>query len=630
MSRARDLSKLGNPNIIKADENSVGFGTQVAGNPANASSSLISAGIVTAAQFFGDGSNLEGVASAGLGTAVDDTKDSIGQNIYFTNAELSINENTTVNAPDSSNIAYTQYQQVTVESGSELIIADGDSFIPDVLGIGTALQASTAGAGNGLFDTVFTDNIERADGRGAPNFPKGLTLTGVSTFTGSSSFSGNVSIGGTLTYEDVTNVDSIGVVTARNGIDINAGGLDITSGGINVTGISTFAGDTGIGEDNPDVRLHVKETIDVGYSVYNSIRPENNIFKLENPSTTANAFAGMQFRTGGGADMFFGSIQQTGNAGDLYVTNQNSPNTEIVRIKSTGQILSGNYFTSKQIGDFESSLQIQGTTGNTSSMSIFRYSADAEGSNLTLGKGRGGAGEVNKPQDGDVLGAVRFVMANNNNLTDGTSAKIQCNVDGDPGGGDYPSRLSFFTAADASNTPTERLRITRDGNLRIGTANGIAVGTNVPGAEFLASNGSELRCGLSGTGNGTQVRFYNGNGEVGSIKTNGSSTVYHTSSDYRLKENAVIISDVISKVKQLKPYTFNFKADSSIKIDGFFAHEAQEVVPYAVSGEKDAEEMQSMDYGKLTPLLTAALQEAISEIETLKTEVAALKSQLNN
>ena len=65
-------------------------------------------------------------------------------------------------------------------------------------------------------------------------------------------------------------------------------------------------------------------------------------------------------------------------------------------------------------------------------------------------------------------------------------------------------------------------------------------------------------------------------------------------------------------------------------MDGFFAHEVQEVVPHAVSGKKDDEQMQSMDYGKLTPLLTAALQEAISEIETLKTEVAALKSQLNN
>ena len=230
MSRARDLSKLGNPNVIVADTERVGFGTQVPENAANASSSLISAGIVTAAQFFGDGSNLEGVASAGLGTAVDDTKDSIGQNIYFTNAELSINTNTTVNAPDTSNIAYTQYQQVTVESGSELIIADGDSFIPDVLGIGTALQPSNITAnGNGLFGTVYVDNIENAAGRGGPNFPLGITVVGVSTL------GGNVSIGGTLTYEDVTNVDSVGVVTARSGIDVSAGGIDVTAGGVKVT-----------------------------------------------------------------------------------------------------------------------------------------------------------------------------------------------------------------------------------------------------------------------------------------------------------------------------------------------------------------------------------------------------------
>ena len=255
MSRARDLSKLGNPNVIKADENSVGFGTQVAGNHANADSSLISAGIITATAYYGDGSNLEGVASAGLGTAVDDTKDSIGQNIYFTNAELSINENTTVNAPDTSSIAYTQYQQVTVESGSELIIADGDSFIPDVLGIGTALQASTAGAGNGLFGTVYVDNIENVAGRGGPNFPLGITVAGVSTF------SGNVSIGGTLTYEDVTNVDSIGIVTARNGIKVTTGGIDVTAGaivagaGVNVTSGNVHVGQGGAGSNNGEIKI---------------------------------------------------------------------------------------------------------------------------------------------------------------------------------------------------------------------------------------------------------------------------------------------------------------------------------------------------------------------------------------
>jgi hypothetical protein len=110
---------------------------------------------------------------------------------------------------------------------------------------------------------------------------------------------------------------------------------------------------------------------------------------------------------------------------------------------------------------------------------------------------------------------------------------------------------------------------------------------------------------------------------VGTITCNSSSTTYGTSSDYRLKENEVLISDGITRLKQLKPYTFNFKVTPDQKSDGFFAHEAQEVVPYAVKGEKDAEDTQVMDYGKLTPLLTAALQEAVTEIESLKARLDA-------
>ena len=131
----------------------------------------------------------------------------------------------------------------------------------------------------------------------------------------------------------------------------------------------------------------------------------------------------------------------------------------------------------------------------------------------------------------------------------------------------------------------------------------------------------------SGAWTGKFIQFRSSdNNERGSVTGGSSSVSFNTSSDYRLKENEVTISDAISKVKQLKPYTFNFKVTPDQKVDGFFAHEAQEVVSYAVTGEKDAEDMQQMDYGKLTPLLTAALQEAITEIESLKAEVAALKS----
>ena len=198
--------------------------------------------------------------------------------------------------------------------------------------------------------------------------------------------------------------------------------------------------------------------------------------------------------------------------------------------------------------------------------------------------------------------------------------------------------MIFKTAA------TERLRIHSDGRMSFLNTTfpytehfhfycGM---TNKPGMSIYYGTDSDesaliMRHGRSGANSGAYtgklIQFRNSsNNENGSIASNASVTAYNTSSDYRLKENEVTISDAISKVKQLKPYTFNFKVTPDQKVDGFFAHEAQEVVSYAVLGEKDAEDMQQMDYGKLTPLLTAALQEAITEIESLKAEVAALKS----
>ena len=195
--------------------------------------------------------------------------------------------------------------------------------------------------------------------------------------------------------------------------------------------------------------------------------------------------------------------------------------------------------------------------------------------------------------------------------------------------------MIFKTAA------TERLRIHSDGRMSFLNTTfpytehfhfycGM---TNKPGMSIYYGTDSDesaliMRHGRSGANSGAYtgklIQFRNSsNNENGSIASNASVTAYNTSSDYRLKENEVTISDAISKVKQLKPYTFNFKVTPDQKVDGFFAHEAQEVVSYAVLGEKDAEDMQQMDYGKLTPLLTAALKEAVTEIESLKSRLDA-------
>jgi hypothetical protein len=111
--------------------------------------------------------------------------------------------------------------------------------------------------------------------------------------------------------------------------------------------------------------------------------------------------------------------------------------------------------------------------------------------------------------------------------------------------------------------------------------------------------------------------------QVGSISRNGNNTVYNTVSDYRLKENIKPIENASQKVLQLKPCNFNFKTDKEA-IDGFIAHELQEVVPYAVTGKKDAINedgtinTQQIDPSKMIALLTASLQDALKRIENLE------------
>jgi len=164
-----------------------------------------------------------------------------------------------------------------------------------------------------------------------------------------------------------------------------------------------------------------------------------------------------------------------------------------------------------------------------------------------------------------------------------------------------------------------------DGTQRLGTTgNGVQISGDV------SASSQCLRIDNSGSDGSNRdfIRFKNSSGTTaGSIQHSGSTSVsYNTSSDYRLKENEIPISDGITRLKTLKPYRFNFKSQPSKTVDGFFAHEVT-AVPEAISGKKDGTEMQSLDYSKLTPLLTAALQEAITKIETLETKVAALEAK---
>ena len=203
----------------------------------------------------------------------------------------------------------------------------------------------------------------------------------------------------------------------------------------------------------------------------------------------------------------------------------------------------------------------------------------------------------------------------------------------------------------------EKTRISGGGNLLIGATSR----SNVERVNI--SYPRTTHCGMvidctDSTAATAAIKFFNPNGDVGSIDMSGSSTSYNTSSDYRLKENVADMTGAIARVKQLAPKRFNFIADADTTVDGFLAHEAQAVVPEAITGTHNEVEtwtqqqiddgdapdgtsagdnkldeddntipvMQGIDHSKLVPLLTGALQEAIAKIETLETKVAALEA----
>ena len=191
--------------------------------------------------------------------------------------------------------------------------------------------------------------------------------------------------------------------------------------------------------------------------------------------------------------------------------------------------------------------------------------------------------------------------------------------------------MRFYTNA------AERMRLLSDGTVLVGTATDLDMDDTNNGIKFAGasdlvqiSRNNNAALGLQRTGNdGRVAQFYRDTTERGYIEVDGSSTTYATSSDYRLKENIVDLDNGITRLKQLKPRRFNFIGEEDTR-DGFVAHEVT-AVPEAVSGEKDAVDEngkaihQGIDQSKIVPLLTAALQEAVTKIETLEAKVKALE-----
>ena len=317
----------------------------------------------------------------------------------------------------------------------------------------------------------------------------------------------------------------------------------------------------------------------------------------------------------------------------------NDATSEFARIDSSGRLLVGTS-TALNSNGLSGLFNVASNTLATRDATYAYFKDDASGPLLTLSKSKSNSiGTYTYPTSGDALGRINFAGANTADARFNEGCSVAAFANQTWTASAQGSYLVFSTTADGASSPTERMRITSDGSVLLNTGgNTIEITTGTVDGAYYNNSGKQLVLSRDGGGSlilrrrssdGTIQGFYRDGTVVGTISVTTTATAYNTSSDYRLKENVTTVTDGITRLQQLKPSRFNFITDPAKTVDGFLAHEAAEVVPECVTGEKDAVDdngnpkYQGIDQSKLVPLLTAALQEAIGEIESLKARLTA-------
>jgi hypothetical protein len=176
--------------------------------------------------------------------------------------------------------------------------------------------------------------------------------------------------------------------------------------------------------------------------------------------------------------------------------------------------------------------------------------------------------------------------------------------------------------AGGANNGTPKFVIDSGGKTCIGLDDASSYGAQL-NVQMAGGSGNAMLASINSSVSGTRrhIDFFDGSStsRKGAIETNGTSTTYSTTSDRRLKDNIQPITDATKKLMTMNPVTHTWISNpDEPKVHGFIAQEMQEVVPEAVSGDAESDEMMSMDYGRITPVLVAALQEANKKISELE------------
>ena len=487
----------------------------------------------------------------------------------------------------------------------------------------------------GLFSRDSSDSIllGPATSSGKANGPLTLTSTSVGIGTSGPSFPLHVVTSGNSGLAVYTGTSSANQVYLGNtagesvvGTLSNQNFGIVTNGGQKVT--VTTGGNVGIGSTTfaATSKLQVFSGAG-GRSVFRHASGDGGVTIAGSQASSGSSLIfGNTWDTEDGANFVEEYRLFLDGPTDSLAFKYNNNVAEAMRLDSSGRLLVGtssaraNFFNTvvspqfqiEGAGDFDRQAAI------ISSSSIAAYGAVQ----ILAHQKSGTIGGNTILASGDALGLTSFQGSDGTEFVEG--ARIEAFVDGTPSANDLPGRLVFSTTADGQASPTEACRIDSSQSLLVGTTTPRGRITSEPAA-------GDWGLGVNDVNAGTQsfAAFRYSGTLIGSITGNNTATAYNTSSDYRLKENVVPLTGAADRVNQLQVHRFNFIADPDKTVDGFLAHEAQAVVPECVTGEKDAvddegnPEYQGIDQSKLVPLLTAALQEAIGEIESLKARLTA-------
>ena len=489
-------------------------------------------------------------------------------------------------------------------TGAGLMTTGGNIVIPDAGNIGSASD---------------TDAIAIAS-NGITTFSQAPVLSGASISAGTTPLTALDIDGGTDIGEAIVDADLFIIDNGAGGTNrkTTAARIKTYIGSFDPDGAQTFndsgaavdfrvEGDTdthllmvdgssdkvGIGEDVPEGKLHI-------FTGDASVGPNSDADELVVEGSGETGISILSGASNSGTINFGDSGDD--NVGSIFYDHSSNylafktGGAEGMRVQSNGKL----YINHTEDISTGTTHQLQVAKNNTAASMVVHAGLNTDGAgNYTLSKSRNATpGSSTIVQNNDVLGTFRWIAADGNDLNS-IAGTIDCRIDGTPGQDDVPTRMSFGVAPDGANSPTERFRISQNGDLTatdtgIGSLSDERMKENIADFTYALSTFKNLRPRQFTWKNPTQ---HSGTGtkrgfiaqEIGAV-----DSIF--SYDYDLN-------------KEDLDYSLIYNDDGSLKDES--------------AGKAKAARLHSKD-----AMYVSVIKQLITKIETLETEMTAIKARV--